>query len=179
MTASFIPTPTETRMQSGSHAPWFPLFEFTDFIYRTYQVLPEVEELMGLLGGPVTAKFSSVGSVTFGQAFREAGDRYRVSGWIDEGGRPRIEVEATGSLRPDSTPATFEATCVEVADGVKTVVGQLAGWVFPEEPVQNDAARILSIRGSFRMASGAAAPTDGLGGIALGDVGLFEIVRQP
>ena len=166
-------------MPSDSRAPWFPLFEFADFTYRTFLVLPEAEELMGLLGGPVTAKFSSIGSISFGQAFKEADDRYRVSGWIDTSGRPRIEVNATGQLRSDATPATFEATCEE-ADGEKrTVVCELVGWVFPQEPIQSGAARVLNIRGSVRMVSGTdTAPPAGVGGVRRGDVGLFEIVKQ-
>ena len=165
-------------MPSDSRAPWFPLFEFADFTYWTFLVLPEAEELMGLMGGPVTAKFSSIGSISFGQAFKEADDRYRVSGWIDTSGR-RIEVNATGQLRPDATPATFEAACEEVDGEKRTAVCELVGWVFPQEPIQYGAARVLNIRGSVRMVSGTdpAAPA-GVGGVRRGDVGLFEIVKQ-
>ena len=166
-------------MSNDSRVPWFPLFEFADFTYWTYVVLPEAEELMGMLGGPVTAKFTSIGSVTFGQAFKEAGDKYRVSGWIEASGR-RIEIDATGSLRPDATPATFEATCTTADGDRKAVQCELAGWVFPDEPIQSGAARVLSIRGSVRMLSGMdPAHAPGVAGVPRGDVGLFEIVRRP
>jgi hypothetical protein len=166
-------------MPNDSRAPWFPLFEFADFTYWTFSVVPEAEELMGLLGGPVTAKFASIGSISFGQAFKEAGDRYRVSGWIDASGRPRIEVNATGELRPAVTPATFEATCEEVDGEKRTTVCELVGWVFPQEPIQYGAARVLNIRGSVRMVGGPdIPPAAGVGGVQRGDVGLFEIVKR-
>jgi hypothetical protein len=166
-------------MPSDSPGPWFPLFEFADFTYWTFLVLPEAEELMGLSGGPVTAKSSSIGSISFGQAFKEAGDRYRVSGWIDTSGRPRIEVNATGALRSGGTPATFEATCEEVDGENRRPVCELVGWVFPQEPIQYGAARVLNVRGSVRMLSGTDTATPaGVGGVRRGDVGLFEIIKQ-
>ena len=166
-------------MPSNSPEPWFPLFEFADFTYWTFMVLPEAEELMGMMGGPVSAKFASIGSISFGQAFKEANDRYRVSGWIETSGRPRIEVNATGQLRSDATPATFEATCEEAVGEKRRTVCELVGWVFPQEPMQAGAARVLNIRGSVRMVGGTDTATPaGVGGVRRGDVGLFEIVRQ-
>jgi hypothetical protein len=164
-------------MQNHSGAPWFPLFEFIDLTYWAFSVCPEGEELMGPPPGPVTAKFVSMGPITFGQAMKEADDRYRVDGWIETSGQGRIEVSATGRLRPDAAPATFEATCVQVNGPAKTVLFELSGWVFPEEPVRNDAARVLGVRGAVRML-GDPASSAATGGIVRGDVGLFVMTRR-
>ncbi|WP_297324637.1 hypothetical protein [Nitrosomonas sp.] len=53
------------------------------------------------------------------------------------------------------------------------------GWVFPEEPITNNAARVLKVSGTVRAVRGTdAKPETEPGGMPLGTVGYFTITRK-
>lgn len=164
-------------MTTETHA-WFPLFEFQDWMYQSFLVLPTSEENDAVPGTAVTAKKWAKGTLLCGQAFKTA-DRYILDGTLSF--RPGVEltVSAKGVLGTEDNPATFEATGTGTEGPTKGAIYQLVGWVFPEEPIQNDAGRVLSVRGSIWAVRGPdTKPEIELGGMPVGTVGSFVIVSR-
>ena len=159
---------------------WFPLFEFQDYIYQSFLVLPTAEENDAKAGSPVTAKKWGKGEFICGQALKTA-DGYRLDGRLTF--RPGIEltVSVKGSYGKGNGPASFEATGIGTEGPTKGAIHTLSGWVFPQEPIQNGAARVHSIQGAILAVRGSdAAPAVALGGGAAGTtVGEFVISRSP
>lgn len=159
---------------------WFPLFEFQDWFYQSFLVLPTDEENDALPGTTVTAKKWAKGEFLCGQAFKTA-DGYTLGGTLSF--RPGVElaVSAKGAFGIGNNPAPFEATGTGTEGPTKGAIYQLVGWVFPEQPIQNNAARVLSVRGSVRAVRGPdTKPENDLGGMPVGTVGTFLIVsRRP
>jgi len=157
---------------------WFPLFEFQDWTYQSSLVLPTPAEKDAPPGGAVTAKKWAKGILLCGQAMKTH-DRYTLSGRLAF--RPGLElaVEAKGSLGADGSPASFEATGIATDGPIKGAVYQLVGWVFPETPIENGAARVLAVQGSVRAVRGPdTKPEVELGGMPAGStVGIFVIER--
>lgn len=162
-------------MATDMHA-WFPLFEFQDWFYQSFSVDPKAEEDSVLPDTVVTAKKWAEGTLLCGQAFQVA-DGYTLNGILSF--RPGVElaVSAKGTLGLGNAPATFEATGTGMEGTTKGAIYQLVGWVFPNEPIQNDAARVLSVRGSVWAVRGPdTKPEIELGGMPIGTVGTFSIV---
>lgn len=157
---------------------WFPLFEFQDWIYQSFLVLSTPEENDALPGTAVTAKKWARGTLLCGQAFKTA-DGYTLDGRLSF--RPGVElsVSAKGTLGAGSNPAPFEATGTGTEGPTKGSIYQLVGWVFPEEPIANQAARVLRIGGAVRAVRGPdTKPETELGGMPVGTVGAFTIVSR-
>jgi hypothetical protein len=158
---------------------WFPLFEFQEWIYQSFLVLPTPEEDDALPGTEVTAKKWAKGTFLCGQAFRAA-ESYTLGGALAF--RPGVElsVSAKGALGTGSNPAPFEATGTGTEGPTKGAIYRLVGWAFPQEPIENGAARVLSIRGSVWAVRGPdAKPEIELGGMpARTTVGAFVIVSR-
>ncbi|MDF0677417.1 MAG: hypothetical protein P0120_24230 [Nitrospira sp.] len=157
---------------------WFPLFEFQDWFYQSFLVLPTPEENDALPGTVVTAKKWAKGDFLCGQAFKTA-DGYILDGTLSF--RPGIElaVSAKGAVGIGSNPAPFEATGTGTEGPTKGAIYQLVGWVFPGQPIQHGGGRVLSVRGSVRAVRGPdAKPETELGGMPVGTVGAFVIVSR-
>ena len=156
---------------------WFPLFEFQDWTYQSFLMLPTPEEDAALPGAAVTAKKWAKGTLLCGQAFVD-GDGYKLDGTLSF--RPGVElaVSARGRLGNSGSPGTFEATGTGTQGPTKGAIYQLVGLVFPEEPIQNNAAKVLSIRGHVLAVRGPdSKPAIELGGMPVGTVGAFVIAR--
>lgn len=156
---------------------WFPLFEFQDWIYQSFLVLPMPAEDSAEPGTVVTAKKWAKGTLLCGQAFKTS-DGYTLDGTLSF--RPRVElvVSAKGTFGSENTPATFEATGTGMEGPTKGAIYQLVGWVFPELPIVNAAGKVLSVRGSVRAVRGPdTKPDTELGGAPIGTVGTFVITR--
>lgn len=54
-------------MMSANESLRCPLFEGSQFTYAAFQVEPQSEELMGMIGGPVTTRFAAIGTARFEQ----------------------------------------------------------------------------------------------------------------
>ena len=63
-------------MTNDAKATWFPLFEFQDWIYQSFLLLPTYAEEDAPAGAPVTAKKWARGSLVCGQAMGDAGTGY-------------------------------------------------------------------------------------------------------
>jgi hypothetical protein len=157
---------------------WFPLFEFQDWIYQSFLVLPTNEDNDAIPGSLVSAKKWAKGSLVCGQAFKSE-EGYSLTGRLSF--RPGVElsVSAKGALGVGDDPAPFEAIGEGTDGPTKGSVYELSGWVFPEEPIQAGAAKVLSIKGSVRAVRGPdTKPETELGGTpAKVTVGTFVIAR--
>lgn len=157
--------------------PWFPLFEFQDWVYQSFLVLPTPAEDSAVPGTAVTAKKWAKGTLLCGQAFKTA-DSYTLDGTLSF--RPGVElvVSAKGTLGSENAPATFEATGTGMEGPTKGAIYQLVGWVFPELPIVNTAGKVLRVCGSVRAVRGPdTKPDTDPGGTPIGTVGTFVIMR--
>ena len=165
-------------MAADPTALWFPLFEFQDFTYQSTLVLPTPDERAADAGGAMTAKKWAKGALALGQAFKAADGAYTLQGVLSFAPGISLAVSATGHMRSGHAPATFEATGTGTDGITKGAVYELVGWVFPEEPITNDAGRVLSVRGSVRAVRGPdTSPETELGRMPVGTVGTFVIER--
>lgn len=161
-----------------TNSSWFPLFEFQDWTYQSFLILPPPAESAAPPGTAITAKKWAKGALVCGQAFKVP-DGYTLRGNLVFAPGVELEVSAKGAFGPGNGPATFEATGTGVDGRTKGAVYQLVGWVFAEEPIINGAGRVLSVRGSVRAVRGPdAKPEAELGGMPLGTVGFFAIERS-
>jgi hypothetical protein len=169
-------------MATDINSPWFPLFEFQDWIYQSFLILPTPEESSALPGTAITSNKWAKGMFVCGQAFKAA-DGYTLSGTLSFDSPPappgtELQVSVKGALGPGNAPATFEATGAGTEGVTKGAIYRLFGWVFPEEPVVQGAGRVLSIRGSVWAVRGPDTKPDiELGRMPIGTVGAFVIER--
>jgi hypothetical protein len=158
---------------------WFPLFEFQDWIYQSFLILPTTEGDSALPGAAVTAKKWAEGEFLCGQAFNTDGG-YTLDGRLSFRPGVELEVSVKGTRGLGNAPASFEATGTGMKEPTKGSLYQLVGWVFPDEPIRNGAAKPLSIRGSVWAVRGPdTKPETELGGMpAKTTVGTFVIVSR-
>ena len=160
---------------------WFPLFEFQDWLYQSFLVLPTNEETDAKPGSAVTAKKWARGDFLCGQAFRGVGSSgtYTLTGVLRFAPGTELNVSANGVNGLGNNPSSFEATGTGTEGPTKGAIYQLSGWLFPELPIANAAARVHSVRGSVRAVRGPdTKPGTELGGMPVGIVGIFVIVSR-
>jgi hypothetical protein len=167
-------------MVTDANSSWFPLFEFQDYVYQSFLVLPTPEENSASPGTAVTAKKWAKGDFICGQAFGGVGSPgpYTLNGILRFAPGLELNVSAKGVNGLGNAPAPFEATGTGTEGATEGAVYSLIGWVFPEEPIVNQAARVLRVCGSVRAVRGPdTKPELDLGGMPLGTVGAFVITR--
>ncbi|AEJ02774.1 hypothetical protein Nit79A3_3033 [Nitrosomonas sp. Is79A3] len=161
---------------------WFPGFEFQDWFYQSYLVLPTPEEVDDLPGKAVTARKWARGEFICGQAFRSTvndSDGYVLDGRLSFFPGVELSVSVKGALGSGKNPAQFEATGIGVEGPTKGAIYQLTGWAFPIENFLNTGGRSMSIRGSVWAVHGPDSKPDvDLGGMPIGTVGTFVIVSR-
>lgn len=160
---------------------WFPLFEFQDWFYQSFLVLPTDEETDAPPGATVTAKKWAKGDFLCGQAFGSVGNpgAYTLNGVLRFAPGVELNVSAKGVNGLGNDPAPFEATGTGTGGPTKGAIYQLVGWVFPELQNAKASGRVRSIRGSVWAARGAdTKPETELGGMPVGTVGTFVIVSR-
>jgi hypothetical protein len=158
-----------------SDNPWFPLFEFTKYLYRSILVLHSDADP----AGPLVLKEWAKADFQCGQAFHDGDEGYRLGGGLVL--RPGIELEVNirGRKGRGTGPGTFEAIGTGMAGVTIGAVYEFTGLIYPAGDPSSSAgaARIASIRGSVKATKGPAAiPGAELGGQPLGTVGAFVIV---
>jgi hypothetical protein len=164
-------------MTTDLESPWFPLFEFEDWRYRSYLVLPTPEDEHAKPGSPAQARKWAQGAFACGQAMRDV-PGYALDGVLTLAPGVTLAVKASGTLGRGQAPATFEATGTGVNGPLKGALYDLTGWVFPVATVANGAARVQRVCGAIRAVRGPdPRPDADPGGAALGTVGTFLIVR--
>ena len=101
---------------------WFPLFEWTKFLYRSFLVLPSDTDPEG----PVALKEWAKGEFSCGQAFQD-GDGYTLGGQLIF--RPGVElaVNIRGRKGRGTGPGTFEGTGAGKAGVTMGAVYELTG----------------------------------------------------
>jgi hypothetical protein len=118
---------------------WFPLFEFQDWLYQSYLLLPQPADADAAAGTPVGAKKWSMGTLLCGQAFTADAGHYALTGTLRFPSGGELAIVANGRLGSAYAPASFEATAT--GTGVlKGMVSELVGWVVPELPIQRRCA---------------------------------------
>src|SRR3954471_23302848 len=88
---------------------WFPLFEFKNWGYQSFLVLPTEEEDAAAPGATVSARKWAKGTFSCGQAFSVA-EGYTLEGVLSFAPGLELAVSAKGSLGSGDTLATFEGT---------------------------------------------------------------------
>lgn len=165
-------------MTTATNPTWFPLFEFQDWTYQAFLLLPTALEDAAAAGGAVSARKWSRGTLMCGQAFT-ATDGYRLTGTLVFKPGVELAVVASGTRGRGDAPGTFVATGTGTGGPLKGMVSELTGWMFPDLPIVNAAARVLSIHGSIRAVRGTDAnPGIDPSGIPIGTVGAFVISRS-
>lgn len=137
-------------MATETELTWFPLYEFQEYIYQSFLVLPTPAESAAAVGTAVTAKKWAKGDFICGQALSAGGrkDQYILNGTLQLDSGPKLDISVKGNQGIGHSPGTFEATGTGIEGPLKGVIYSLFGWVFPEEPITNNAARVLPVRGT-------------------------------
>lgn len=126
----------------------------------------------------MTAKKWAKGTLALGQAFTAPDGGYTLDGLLSFAPGIGLAVSAKGILQSGNAPATFKATGTGTEGITKGAIYELVGWVFAEEPIVNNAGRVLSVRGSVRAVRGPdSSPETELGRMPVGTVGSFGIER--
>jgi hypothetical protein len=163
-------------MTPDANSLWFPLFEFQEWTYQSTLLLPTAEETAAASGGAMTAKGWAKGTLALGQAFTAPNGGYTLGGVLSFAPGITLSVSARGVRRSGNAPATFEATGTGTEGITKGAIYELVGWVFAEEPIVNNAARVRGVRGSVRAVRGPdSSPETELGRMPVGTVGSFAI----
>ena len=167
-------------MTTEKELPWFPGYEFQEFIYQSFLVLPTSVEIAASPGAAVTAKKWAKGDFLQGQAFNLGGEgKYTLGATLQFDSGPRLDISVKGDKGIGHSPGTFEAIGTGIEGPLKGAIYALYGWVFPEEPITNNAARVLRVSGTVRAVRGTdAKPEIEPGGMPLGTVGYFTISRK-
>ena len=156
---------------------WFPLYEFQDWVYRSFVVLPTAAELAATPGSAVTAQSWGRGDFLCGQAFN-AQPGYLLGGRLVFRDGIELDVKVQGSKGRNGAPASFEGVGVGLQGPTKGAISKLVGWVFPRV-IENGAAQVATVRGSVWTVRGPdARPELDLSGLPLGTVGSFVIERR-
>ena len=172
-------TMTTETIDTVTDLGWFPLFEFQDFTYQSFLLLPTDEEDAAKPGAVVTAKKWARGEFICGQAFRSA-EGFTLMGKLifDKDKGLELAVAASGKLGIGNAAGTFVATGTGVTGPLKGMISRLVGWVFPDVPVLNGGGRVLSVRGSTWAVRGTDTKPDvDPSGMPLDTVGAFVISR--
>ena len=157
---------------------WFPLFEFQDWLYQSYLVLPQLADADAAAGAPIGAKKWSTGTLLCGQAFTADDGHYTLSGTLRFRSGVELAIVAQGRLGTTHALPSFKAIATGTHGDLKGMVSELVGWVYPELPISNAAARVLCVRGAIRAVRGTdAKPEVDPSGMPLGTVGAFVIAR--
>ncbi|MDD5580702.1 MAG: hypothetical protein PHY16_15660 [Methylobacter sp.] len=167
-------------MTTDADLSWFPLFEFQDYIYQSFLMLPTVEENSVSPGASVTAKKWAKGDFIWGQAFGNVRGKgqYSLNGILRFSPELELSVSVKGMNGSGHAPAPFDAMGTGTEGAAKGAIYSLVGWVFPEEPIVNQAVRVLQGCGSVRAVRGPdARPGLDLDSMPLETVGSFVIVR--
>jgi len=161
----------------AADATWFPLFEFQDYTYESFLLIPTREESGGPGATATSMKRWAGGDLMLGQAML-SGESYTVGGQLTFAPGVELAVTARGVLGRENEPACFEATGSGTDGRTKGAEYHLSGWVF-SEPAAPGAGRVTAIYGAVRAVKGPdARPGLELGGMPLGTTGSFVIRRK-
>ena len=151
-------------MPTAQETTWFPVFEFQDYTYES-----------DLLTNS-TCRWAR-GDLHTAQA-RRTPDGYTLNGTLIFAPGLVLDIAVTGTLGDQNEPATFQGSGTGWSGRTRGALYRLTGWAFPEHPIRNGVARVLSIRGAVVAVRGPdAEPCTDLAGMPCGTVGFFNITR--
>ncbi|MGZ8212934.1 MAG: hypothetical protein ACXWTP_00330 [Methylosarcina sp.] len=158
---------------------WFPGFEFHDYQYQSFLILPTTEQDSVPPSNEVNAKRWAKGQFICGQAFN-SGEGYSLDGVLrfesNSAQKPELKVLITGTCGEGKNPASFEGTGTGIDGPTKGAIYSLVGWAFRDEKQTGPGGSIIRICGSVRAVRGPDnRPERGLGDMPLGTAGAFVI----
>lgn len=146
---------------------FIPAFEFQDWVYQSFLVLPTQAEAAAKPGEAVTAKKWAMGNLTLS----DSPNGYAAAGFLDFAPGVQLKIAVKGEPGKGDVPATFETTGIGVSGVTKGAVYQLTGWVF-----RGDNGKVARVEGAVRAVRGPdTSPSISLGGAPVGTVGYFVI----
>jgi hypothetical protein len=146
-----------------------PAFEFQDWTYQSFLVLPNDEELSGTVGTGVTARKWAMGRLRLS----DSPDGYEANGFLDFRPGVQLRIPVKGVPGKDGIPATFAASGVDEDGVTKGSEYQLMGWAFAGTD-----GKAESVWGSVRAVCGPdSSPGTELGRMPVGTVGSFTITK--
>ena len=144
---------------------FIPAFEFQDWTYQSFLLLPTADESSAAPGAETTAKKWAMGKLQLSDS--PAG--YAANGFLDFAPSVQLRVRVKFVPGIDDTPATFEASGIGEEGVTKGAEYQLIGWAFAGAD-----GKVESVRGSVRAVRGPdSSPGTELGRMPIGTVGAF------
>ena len=147
---------------------FIPAFEFQDWVYQSFLVLPTPEQAKAAPGTEVAAKKWAMGKLLLSDGV-DGG----AAGFLTFAPGVQLKVTVKNTPGKGSVPATFEATGVGAEGVTKGAEYQLTGWAF-----RGADGKVESVRGSVRAVRGPDTKPDvELGKMPVGTVGAFVISK--
>ena len=147
-----------------------PAFEFQDWNYQSFLILPTPDEGKAQPGSSVTAKKWAMGKLTLS----DSPDGYEANGFLDFGSGVRLEVKVNFQPGEDGAPASFEANGIGEEGLAIGSHYHLTGWAFPGSD-----GKVEHVQGAIRAVRGPDSdPQIELGQMPIGTVGAFHISKS-
>lgn len=157
------------KVTAADDTNFIPAFEFQDWVYQSFLVLPTPEQMKATPGTDVAAKKWAMGTLLLS----DSPDGYRAAGFLTFAPGVRLKVTVHGTPGKGNVPATFEATGVGTEGATKGAEYQLTGWAF-----RGPDGKVESVRGSVRAVRGPDTKPDvELGKMPIGTVGAFVLSK--
>ena len=148
---------------------FIPAFEFQNWTYQSFLLLPTTDESSAAPGADVTAKKWAMGKLLLS----DSPDGYEANGLLDFAPGVQLKVRVNGVPGTNGSPATFEASGIGEEGVAKGSEYQLTGWVFAGAD-----GKAESVRGAIRAVRGPdSSPETELGQMPVGTVGAFVIAK--
>jgi|GEM_PF-2937360 len=149
---------------------FIPAFEFQDWTYQSFLLLPTAQEAAAAPGTNITAKKWAIGKLKLSDS--PAG--YEANGFLDFSPGVRLRVWVKGVPGNENAPATFEASGIGEEGVTKGSEYRLTGWAFAGTD-----GKVESVRGSVCAVRGPDSnPGTELGQMPIGTVGAFVITKS-
>lgn len=158
-------------MTSRPDSLFVPAFEFQDWLYQSFLILPTPAEVSAKPGSSVTSKKWAMGKLVLA----DSPDGYAAAGVLDFAPGVQLKVKLKFQPGTDDAPATFEALGIGEEGVTNGAEYQLWGWIF-----RGQDGKVESVRGSVRAVRGPnSSPEVELGKMPVGTVGAFTITKAP
>lgn len=121
-------------MTTEKELPWFPGYEFQEFIYQSFLVLPTPAEITADPGATVPPRNGLRVIFYKARLLNSGGEgKYTFGATLQFDSGPRLDISVKGDKGIGHSPGTFEAIGTGIEGPLKGAIYALYGWVFPEE----------------------------------------------
>ena len=153
---------------AADESNFIPAFEFQDWVYQSFLVLPTPEQMKAAPETDVAAKKWAMGKLLLSDGV-DGG----AAGFLTFARGVQLKIKVINTPGKGSVPATFEATGVGAEGITKGAEYQRTGWTF-----RGADGKVESVRGSVRAVRGPDSKPDvELGKMPVGTVGAFVISK--